>query len=492
MHIDIEDTINTWNTHIIPKKESVEKLISSLSQIEDDKLKIERLFKISNEFKILSALSESKKNMTEHMIEFYNQNENQTILDLIEEYNDFQWKSIFYLEKSRRMIKDLNIVPPNYKFFDDIYVEYFWFIIQNKSVLEEPEMFDQYTPTPSPGLNIILNNITYTQSGIKLILDNFENSNDLEHLFIYYEVMGDLYFLKFLLTKKIYNETAGITHLYFATKSYEKSIKNKLLTERREIHREGIVGFDYQDILYRLFEEEGIRGAVYNVNGKLSYISKKYKYDIRDLSITFEDELIDYKKPVFEKINDHLKQIRSFNTKNLDSHDRAWKLILEKLGFILHHSFQNPQYFRKLAELWQKEKEMDLWFADKFYQLASEKQLSYTRESMIGGGKCEHIINSIPIEDKIVDRSDCIKMADFLEERYKKHYPQTSQYALGEGSKYAIILITDRRPGVNNCDIKPSAPENCFLIKKNEEGNIWCAVFVFQVYTKTPSQLKSL
>ena len=87
MHKEIEETINTWNIHIIPKKEIIEKLISSLSQVEDDKTKIELLFKISKEYKILSAISESKKNMVEHLIKFYNQNENQTTLDLNKEYN---------------------------------------------------------------------------------------------------------------------------------------------------------------------------------------------------------------------------------------------------------------------------------------------------------------------------------------------------------------------------------------------------------------------
>jgi len=491
MHKDIEQTINTWNKHIIPKKENVDKLISSLNQIEDNKLKIERLYKISSEFKILSVLSENKKAMTESIIKFYNQNENDIILKLIEEQNNFQWKAIYYLEKSRRMIKDLNIVPRNYKFFDDIYAEYFWFIEKNRGVMEEKEIFDQWTPTPSPGLNIIINNLIYTQSGIKLILDYSTDTNNLENLFLYYEVMGDLYFLKFLLTKKIYNKTAGITYLYFATKSYEKSLQNKLLTERREIHREGIIGFDYQDILNRLLEEEGFKGAIYDVSSKLSYISHRYKYNIRDLSITFEGEPINYKKPIFKKINNHLRKIKIFEAEDLDSHERAWKYVLERLGFCLLHSFRDSHFYRKLAENWKKEKEMDLWFAHQFYQLAIEKKLSYAQEPLVGGGECEHMINSIPIEDKIVDKSDCIEMVDFLEERYRLHYPQTRQYALGE-SKYAVILITDRRSGVKSGNIRPSAPEKCILFKKNEEDNIWCALFVFQVFTKSPSKLKPL
>ena len=61
MHNEIEDTVNTWNNHIIPKKENVEKLISNLPKIDNVKTRIETLFKISKEFKILSALSQSKK-----------------------------------------------------------------------------------------------------------------------------------------------------------------------------------------------------------------------------------------------------------------------------------------------------------------------------------------------------------------------------------------------------------------------------------------------
>lgn len=54
------------------------------------------------------------------------------------------------------------------------------------------------------------------------------------------------------------------------------------------------------------------------------------------------------------------------------------------------------------------------------------------------------------------------------------------------------ILITDRRSRVKSSDISPSAPENCILFTKNEEDNIWCAVFVSQVFTKSPSKLKVL
>ncbi|TXT60864.1 MAG: hypothetical protein BAJALOKI2v1_70016 [Promethearchaeota archaeon] len=491
MHKDIESAINTWNRQMTSIKKEVDELIDSLSYIVDDKSKIETFFKISKELKRLSVMSEHKVRMIEQLIKLYDQKENQLILKLNKEHNQFQWKSIFYLEKGRSMIKKLNLIPVNYQFFNDIFVEYYWFIEKNRWILEEPEIFDQWGATPSLELNILLNNISYTQSGIELMLKNAKETNNLEDLFLYYEVMGDLYFLKFLLTKKVFNETAGITYLYFATKSYEQSIKNKKLTERKEIYRNGIVGFEYQDILYRLFEEEGIRGDIYNVSSKLDYISKNYKYDVRDLSISSEEKPVDYNNAVLKKISDHLKEISKKNNDISDSHDRAWGIILKKLGIWLYQSFREPFFYRKFAENWMMEREMDLWFSERFLQLVSEKQLSYARESMKGGGKCEHIINNIPIEDKIVDKSDSISIGDFLEEQYRRHYPQVRQYALGE-SKYAVLLITDVRREVKNCDVFPSAPENCILFKYNEEDNIWCAIFVFQVFLKSPSQLGPL
>ncbi len=81
-------------------------------------------------------------------------------------------------------------------------------------------------------------------------------------------------------------------------------------------------------------------------------------------------------------------------------------------------------------------------------------------------------------------------MGDFLEEQYRKYYSQTRQYALGE-SKYAVILITDRRSGLKNGNIRVSAPHNCILIRKDPKDNLWCAIFVFQVFLKSPSKLRT-
>ena len=492
MHNEIEDTVNTWNNHIIPKKENVEKLISNLPKINIVTTKIETLFKISKEFKILSALSQSKKNMIESICKLYNRNENKLILVLIEECSNFQWKTIFYQEKGRRLIKNMNLVPFNYGFFNDIYNEYFWFIEEKKGVREQNKMFESWSPTPSPGLNIIINNLTHTQSGIRLILNMAEESNNLEELFLYNEIMGDLYLLKFLLTKKVYNETAGITHLYFAIKSYEDSVKFKYLVERKEVFHEGIVGFEYQDILSLLFNEEGYRGSPYNVSNKLQYINQHYSYDIKDIRLKIEDEKQDFKGKIFEKIIKYLEEAKALESNTIDSHDKTWKLLLEHLALLLIQSYNNSRYFRLFADEWEKEKDMQEWFDNKFFKLEAKYELiSFHKESEAGGGTCEHFINNIPIEDKIIDKSNYIQMGDFLEEQYKEHYLQVRQYALGKESRYAVVLIADRRPGIKNGNIRISAPHNCILFRYDQKDKLWCVIFVFQVFLKSPSKLKT-
>lgn len=492
MNSEIEDTVNTWNKHIIPKKENLENLISNLPFIEDVKTKIEIVFKISKEFKILSALSQSKLNMTQSLCKLYDKNENKLILDLLEEYNDFQWKTILYQEKARRMIKDMNLVPPNYGFFNDIYSEYFWFIVEKKEIREQIEMFDSWSPTPNSRLNIILNNLTYTQSGIRLILNMANEDKNLKDLFLYNEVMGDLYFLKFLLTKKVYNETAGITHLYFAIKSYEDSVKFKYLMEKKEVFHEGIAGYEYQDILSLLLSEEGYRGSLYNVSNKLQFINQHYPYDIKDIELKIYDEKLDLKGKIFGKINEHLEEVKILESNTLDSYDKAWKLLLEHLALLLIQSYNNSRFFRLFANEWDKEKDMQEWFDNKFYELEAKYDLiSFHKESEAGGGACEHFVNNIPIEDKIIDKSNYIQMEDFLEEKYKEHYLQIRQYALGKESRYSVILIADRRPGIQNGNIRTSAPHNCVSFRYDQRDKLWCAIFVFQVFLKSPSKLKT-
>jgi len=372
----------------------------------------------------------------------------------------------------------------------DIFEEYLWFIKERRGVRDNLELFDYLTPTPSTTLNILINNIIYSQIGIKDLLDYYERNQDLDSLLLYYETLGDLYVLKFLLTKKIFNEIAGISDLYYALLSYRSSVYNKKLTEKKYVYREGIIGFSYQDILYSLLNEEGYRGSPYNVSSKFSFGNTQYSFNIGEIPLDLKDNIVDHRSQVFKKINQNFKEIGLLDIVNGDSHDRAWILILNHIGIYLLHSYNDSQYFRKQAIEWENEGAMDLWFADKFYQLMYEEKISYYREPISGGGKCEHFLNDIPIEDKIIQQSEHKNIESLLEEQYNKCYPQIKQYAKGKDSKYAILLLTDRRAEIVNNEIQIAVPDRCIQFRYNKKDDLWVAVFAFQVFLKTPSQLK--
>ena len=487
MKEDIVETISIWDNHIIPIKEKVKKMITLLDGLSDPAEKASTLFEISKEYKTLAFLSKSKENMALHMIKFYNSIEKNTTLSLMSERQDYEWKNILYQEKARRLMKDLNVIPPNYTFFMDIHIQYKWFIEDKMKIREERDLFDYQTLTTNHELNILLNNIKYSQSGISEILNQAKKKKNLEILFLYHEVMGDLFLLSFFLMKKVISEEAGATYLYFAIEHYRYSEKYKVLTDNKNVAVEGIVGYPYQDVLGIFFQNEAPYISPFNVSSKLSYIKRTYSIDIS--SFTFKDfgDEIGHRGKLFEKIKIHLIDIENDQR---DSFDMTWKILLNHLGLLLLQSYNRTDAFRHFAEKWENEKEMHNWFDMRYIELqAKEDVIQYAKEAEVGGGKCEHIINGIPIEDKIASKSQNLYINEFIDEQYNKHYTQISQYANGSDSRYSILVIADKRPEVLDCKIKPDSPHNCLSFKYNKKDNLWCAIFVFQVYTKAPSQM---
>ncbi len=209
-----------------------------------------------------------------------------------------------------------------------------------------------------------------------------------------------------------------------------------------------------------------------------------------------EKSIKDYKAlkgKVFEKINKHLEEAGILEKETRNIQDKTWQSLLEYLGRLLIQSYNKKNSFLKSAEKWKKEIEMHEWFHSKFQGFVQEHNfITYHTEADSGGGKCEHFINNIPIEDKIVDKSDNREMKEFLEEQYKKYYPQVRRYMGGQQSKYGILLITDKREEIKNDVIRASVPGSCLIFQYNEGDDLWCAVFAFQVLLKSPSQLKTL
>ncbi len=195
---------------------------------------------------------------------------------------------------------------------------------------------------------------------------------------------------------------------------------------------------------------------------------------------------------IFEEITDHLKEAGISEQETEDIQVRTWILLLNHIALLSEQSFNKKNSFQEEALFWKKEKEMHEWFDLKFRAFEKEHEfINYHSEADAGGGECEHFINDIPIEDKIVDKSDHTNIREFLKEQYENHYPQVRRYGIGKRSKYAILLITDKREEIINDAIRVSSPNKCLMFQYNKEDNLWCAVFAFQVFKKTPSQARN-
>lgn len=260
---------------------------------------------------------------------------------------------------------------------------------------------------------------------------------------------------------------------------------NYLLKELNELKPGNF--YEYKDIpkYLKLHNEDSARKLiVYIDKNKL----KPVYYSIKKGGIKINK----IKGNIFKEITEHLKEADIIEQDAKDLQTKTWILLLNNIALLLEQSFNKKNSFQEEALLWKKEKKMHEWFDLKFRALKKEHEfITYHSEADAGGGECEHFINNIPIEDKIVDKSDYSNIKEFLKEQYENHYPQVRRYAIGKQSKFAILLITDKREDIIKDKIRASSPNKCLLFQYNKEDNLWSAVFAFQVIQKSPSQVKT-
>ncbi len=245
--------------------------------------------------------------------------------------------------------------------------------------------------------------------------------------------------------------------------------------------------YEYEKIpkYLKLHNEDSAKNLIVHIEKKRL---KPFNYSIDKGGIKINK----IKGNFFKKITEHLKETEILEQETEDIQTKTWILLLNHIALLSEQSFNKKNSFQEEALFWIKEKKMQEWFDLRFRALEKEHEfIIYHSEADAGGGECEHFINDIPIEDKIVDKSENKNISEFLEEQYEKHYPQVRRYAIGKHSKYAILLITDKREEIRNDTIRASSPNKCLLFQYNEDDEIWCAVFVFQVFQKSPSQVRT-
>ena len=153
--------------------------------------------------------------------------------------------------------------------------------------------------------------------------------------------------------------------------------------------------------------------------------------------------------------------------------------------YLLNTSFNNKQLLREEAQNWKNEpKDMSPWVSTNFSRIYKEK---FRDKTKISDGDCDHWVENIPIEDKLLKTSNKEEINEIIEELYEKHKNQIIRESGMSG--YGILNIVDVRENIKNNIINASPIPKVFKIFY--ENNCWIGVFIFQAFTKTPSCLNS-
>jgi len=106
------------------------------------------------------------------------------------------WNSINYREKCLRIIKENNVIEANDGIFMDVGLKYRYFITYDFEEPKEEEFwFEKFGDTPNDKINIVINDLEYAKRGIYYTIKNYKKKEDYQELFIWCEVMGDLFLI---------------------------------------------------------------------------------------------------------------------------------------------------------------------------------------------------------------------------------------------------------------------------------------------------------
>ncbi|MHA1723369.1 MAG: hypothetical protein ACTSXH_00795 [Promethearchaeota archaeon] len=456
-------------------KKEIHELNNKLSTIDD----------LAEKFKLLQTLAESYYKLSRHYELKYNLSKN--FDDYIEILNAKQ-QSFVCVEKSLSLLRrnEVDVIHNARWFVNNLGFEYDYLVTYSGEIPRDLELYySSYYPYPNRALNILLNNISDYQRLIGIWIARAENDKDYKNLFIYCEVMGDLFLLKQLLTEDLIdvNVIRYTDNAHFAYYFYDKAIRNRHIVDRRETALFGLVdpqGYNYQDVLYSISKKFGIRNIVRgSLEEKIKSLRKLYPHVID--KTTFPP----FRSKTHERLISLIKERKvPYN----DKHDKIFRRLCEWLSNMVNIAYDNPKYYRKDACHWTTEDKMHIWIERELNIFEAYTGCEYHREAESGGGKCEHWITNIPLEDKLIsDYDDIEDIEEFLNKIYNEHGGQVLQYAEGKRSKYGLLLIADIRDKIKNQIIRRSPGYKCINLKYDKEYEIWIGIFIFQAMYKPPS-----
>jgi len=219
------------------------------------------------------------------------------------EIDNFLCREIYFFEKCFSMLKakhgaakvDLR------HFLSAVQLEYEYFIEKQKDLPLEflKAGFELEGYTEDPKLNLINNNIINAQKNLKNILKYKEREKNHKELFLYYEVLGDLYIHLYLLLREFEEEKRDNVrkNLFFAYCYYNKSFNNKTIIQREDPYTgyDGLHGWPCLKIFVKFYEPIGVVN-IHNVKLKIKYLQNNLleKDEIKEIHEKLRGDLSEF------------------------------------------------------------------------------------------------------------------------------------------------------------------------------------------------------
>ena len=408
---------------------------------------------------------------------------------------DYLWASIYYREKCLQIIKQNDAIEANDGMFMDVGLKYRYFIRYDyEEIKEDGFHLEKFGNTGNEKINIIINDLEYSKRGMYYTIKHYEKENNHEEVFIWCEVMGDLYLIiQLLLIEGGRNDS--LDNAKQSLEYYKNSRNNLKFFAKPTTHYDGIYGLPYQTNFFDpLLKSNGFKGYSHSSIDKMEFIEKELLKKERGLEYIdyLDSSFLDNKTILNYKIEKLLIRYPALMHKKTDLND--WKIVLHFIhDHFLSYNF-NQRDLNNLVDSWKKEDDMQKWIQQKINVFLIEKRnepsFHSVREAKSGGGSCDHNYKKIPICDKWKRDSNAktypVKIDEFIDKVYKKHYGQVKSYA--DDVKLAVMIVVDSREVIRKKN--PDMVKNCYELKTNEQDGVITAIFVIQVSDITPSNRK--
>ncbi|KKL09782.1 hypothetical protein LCGC14_2562430, partial [marine sediment metagenome] len=189
---------------------------------------------------------------------------------------DYLWNSIYYREKCLKIIKQNYVIEANDSFFMDVGLKYRYFIrYEYEEIKEEGFQFEKFGNTSNEKINIIINDLEYAKRGMYYLIKRYKEENDHEELFIWCEVMGDLYLIIQLLLIEG-GRSDLLDNARLSMEYYKESRESLKVFAKPTTHYGGIYGLRYQTNFFDpLLKSLGFEGFSQSSIDKMEFIEKE-------------------------------------------------------------------------------------------------------------------------------------------------------------------------------------------------------------------------